>query len=450
MTLPPLRRIALGAALLAGAGCGSGSEGAARAEGASASAGGPLAADAARWPARSSDPRVVAARAALDEGRLDLARGLVEQAQGAAGFEAPLLRARLAFLAGDELGARRALEEARRDAPGDPRVSATAAELAAAAGNLEEADGLVRTGLREAGGALPELLRARGVILICTSGMARSGLDLLERAVAADPELPFVGRALGQAHLLVAKEELSAGDRDAALASIERSLERDPYEVEARRLRAEVLLALGEWGRAIAEYRALIDEGQPLAAEASTYAKNAGFWAMTQGERELALSYYRLALEWGLPREELGTGRALLTDAASDLGERAADALAAGDSDAALGLVEDALELDPDSLLVWFTKGCAHKERAEPELAVAAWQRVIADARAQGLDLPQPVHILLAEVQSLSLGRFDDARRTLEGYLLLEPGGAWVEPTRALLDGLPSEPVDVAPDDGHR
>ena len=446
-----LRRLALGAALLAAAGCGGQGEGELHAHrGAAAPAGDPLAADPARWPARSSDPRVVAARAALDEGRLDLARGLVEQAQGAAGFEGPLLRARLAFLAGDELGARRALEEARRGAPGDPRVSATAAELAAAAGHLEEADELLRAGLREAGGALPELLRARGVTLICTPGLARSGLELLERAVAADPELPFVGRALGQAHLIAAKELLHAGDRDGALAAVERSLEHDPAEVEARRLRAEVLLALGEWGRAIGEYRTLIDEGQPLEVEAATYAKNAGFWAMAQGERELALSYYRLALEWGLPRAELGTGESVLIEAAADLAERAADTLAAGDSDAALGLVEEALELDPESLLTWFTKGCVHKERDEPELVVAAWQRVIASARAQGLDLPQPVHILLAEVQGVALGRFDDARRTLEGYLLLEPHGAWIDDTRALLEKLPGEPAEVPPAGGDR
>ena len=47
----------------------------------------------------------------------------------------------------------------------------------------------------------------------------REGLALLEEALAADPGLPFTGRALGQAHLLIAKELAAALDFEHALES---------------------------------------------------------------------------------------------------------------------------------------------------------------------------------------------------------------------------------------
>jgi hypothetical protein len=49
------------------------------------------------------------------------------------------------------------------------------------------------------------------------------------------------------------------------------------------------------------------------------------------------------------------------------------------------------------------------------------------------------VHIKLAQAQGLGLGDFEEARETLEAYLILEPAGRWVEQTRKLIADLPEE-----------
>ena len=64
---------------------------------------------------RSDDPRVVAARKAVDEGRASLARSLVDQIGDAAGVEGLLLAARIASLEEDDMEAGRLVEDARAD-----------------------------------------------------------------------------------------------------------------------------------------------------------------------------------------------------------------------------------------------------------------------------------------------------------------------------------------------
>lgn len=388
-------------------------------------------------PERSADPRAVQARAALDGGRLDLAAALVEQALPLVGEEGPLLRARLHALAGRDFEALAAIEKARRATPSDPRVYATAAELHAAAGRLTEADNEIRRGV-EVAGVSPELVRARGVHLICTPGQARHGLALLERALGEDPELPFTARALGQAYLLVARERARAGDPRAALESVRRSLEHDPEDLQARRTEADLLLAVGSWGEAIQRYEALLAEGLPLEAELAVNCKNAGLWAaVKRGDRPLALAYYRRALELGLLREELGHGRVLLEEEADGRVEAAVHKLAARDREGALADLEAALADDPERLDAWNYRGHAHHELGQFAEAEDAWERVVTEARLRGVELPDPVHLQLARVQAVDLGRFDQARATLQAYLDLEPTGRWVERTRALLAGLP-------------
>lgn len=396
---------------------------------------------------RSTDRRVVRAREALDLLRFDEARALVEQAAPFAGAEAPLLWARLAAGTGEPAGglleALRRIEEARRASPDDPRVYATAAEVLAAHGRLAEADREIQRGL-EAAGLGPELVRARGVHLICTPGAARHGLKLLESARSQDPELPFLARPLGQAHLLVAKELAQADDPAGALAAVERSLEHDAADLDARRLYAELLMVTGDWGRGLARYEELLTEGLPLHAELATYCKNAGFWALTAvRDRELALRHYRRALELGLPREELGHGERFLSEEASARVERAAEALAGQDAALAGELVEEALELDPGSLEAWNYKGHAHYLAGELEEAARAWSWVVDTARLREVELPEPVHLKLAQVQALGLGDFEEARVTMETYLAGAPEGAWAERTRELLAALPEPPREL-------
>jgi len=385
---------------------------------------------------------VVRARAALESGQLDLARSLVEQAVPLAGVEAPLLRARLHAL--DPKGgfeALRAIEEARRLAPGDARVPATAAEIHAWAGRLEEAEAELQRGLAagDVTRVAPELLRARGVITICTPGVpARAGLRFLEQARDADPSLPYLTRPLGQAHLLVAKELAAAGENGEALRAVERSLEHDPDEADARLMRADLLMALGEWGLGIGIYEELLADGLPLGPELAILCQKAGFWAVSVvQDRELGLDYLRRALELELPREEFGTTLRVLEEAASERAAEGAQALAAEEREAAREALEDALFLDPECLEAHNWLGDLHYGVGEFEQAVERWHRVIDTGRVLGIELPEAVHLKLARVQAVGLGEFETARETLEAYLVLEPTGVWAEETKALLAKLP-------------
>jgi len=393
---------------------------------------------AAATPARSNDPRVVEARKALDLGRPDLARALVPQAVAVAGDEGPLLEARLAALTGDHLAALAHLERARREAPGDPRVYATAAEIHAAGGKLEEADREIKRGVEAGGATAPELARARGVQLICSPGQARHGLTLLLRAREMDPGLPFMDRPLGQAHMLVAKQEMGAGDLAAALTSVRQSLEHDPEDLDTRRLEVEVLMGLGEWGEGIAITEALLLEGLPLEAELAGYCKNAAFWAVTHGQRELGVKHYLRALQLGFPRAELGHGLSVLRAEAEDLAARGAESLDVGEESAARELLDRALVCDPESLLANNFLGNLHNGSGNFEGAVSCWHLVVDLARTEGIELPEAVHIKLAQAQALGLGDLEQARETLEAYLVLEPTGRWLDQTRRLIADLPA------------
>lgn len=393
---------------------------------------------AAELPSRSDDPRVVQARKALDLGRADLARALVPLAVAVAGDEGSLLEARLAALTGDHLAALAHLERARREAPGDPRVYATAAEIHAAKGNLAEADTEIKRGVEAGGATAPELARARGVQLICSPGQARHGLTLLLRARELDADLPYLDRPLGQAHMLVAKEKIRAGNLAAALTSVRQSLAHDPEDLDTRRLEVEVLMGLGEWAEGIASMEALLLEGLPLEAELAGYYKNAAFWAVTHGQRELGVEHYLRALQLGFPRGELGHGLSVLGAEAEDLAARGAESLDVGEESAARELLDRALACDPESLLANNFLGNLHHGSGNFEGAVACWHLVVDLARTEGLELPEAVHIKLAQAQGLGLGDFERARETLEAYLVLEPTGRWVDQTRRLIADLPA------------
>lgn len=399
---------------------------------------------------RSLDPRVVQVRGFLDAGDLELARAGIEEAAALAGpVEGPLLRARLAVHGqGGELDSLRFLEEARRAAVDDPRVAATTIELNAWTGRLTEAE----EELRRAGVSLgssgrpPEILRAFAVTILCTPGARpREGLALLEEALAADPGLPFTGRALGQAHLLIAKELAAALDFEHALESVRLSREHDPTDLETRRLEAELLVGVGQWGQALVVYEDLLAEGLPLEGEAADLYKRAGFWArVNKIDDGLALRYLRRSLELGLPRSVLGEVESrFLAEAASDEAALAAEDLEAGDLEACERHLDEARLLEPDGLMARYVRGKLYATRGgegEFEQALAEWRAVVTDARLDGVQLPVPVHIEIARHQVLGMDDLAGALETLDAYLTLEPEGAWVAETRALLEKLPPLP----------
>jgi len=421
---------------------------------------------------RSSDPRVVAARDAIDRGRLQLARGLVRQVEDSAGIEGTLLAARVASLAGEDSEAGRKIEEARRMDSADPRVYATAAELHAAAGRMETAELEIQRGL-EAAGVCPELERARGVFMIVSPGGAVQGLKLLESAIASDPELPFVNRALGQAHLVVAKLRDRAGDPVLALKHAERSLEFDPEDVDARRFHADALAGIGDLGAAVTIYEQLMQEGEPLSADLANLYWRIGVAALAQKKRDQSIEAFLLARGLGMSDDDLSTGALVLESAAEEKVAVAREAFDKGDLEFAQALIEEALqlwprsaaargehasyevfrgqeaegleesivhykkavEIDPNSYEGHYFLGIALRLSKDYEGAARELAWVVDSARADEIVLPDPVHLSLAQVQ-FEAGDTEDSVLTLETYLTQEPFGQYVDQTRELLDAL--------------
>lgn len=407
-------------------------------------------------PERSMDPVVVQLRQALDRGEVDLAEAMMEQAAPLAGeVEGPLLRARLAIL---NLGANeglleavRLIEQARVAGPLDPRVTATATEIHAWLGKLLEAeDELRRAGVvLGSAEAPPEILRAYAITILCTPGTRpREGLRKLEQAIAADPDLPFMGRALGQAHKLVAMDLARVNDLPQALKSVEQSLEHDPGDLTTVHLKVELLVGIGEWGTALRIYEDLMLEGMPIKAEAADLFRRAGFVAETRQNHELALTYLRRSLVLGEPRENFGELSAgLLQEAATTECEAARTDLEAQDFEGAQLHLDEAKFLDPGNLLAGVLQGdlCVARAGAgDWEQAELEWQAVITTARLQKVDLPMPLHLKLAKHQALALDDMKAAWETLEAYIVLEPEGEWVEATKQLMSKLPN-PNDLPP-----
>jgi len=427
--------------------------------------------------ARSDDPRLVALRSALERSNLPLAQQLRDQVGASSDVEYGLLDARLRAATGDFVGASRAIEEARGRAPNDDRVYATAAEIHAAAGRLETADTEIKRGVA-ACGATPALKRARGVHSICQSGGAEAGLKLLQAAQREDPDLPFLGRPLGQAYLLVGKGHMADGDREQALSAARASLEHDAEDLDARRFLAECCVASGEWGEALGLYEELLNEGEPLEAEVALLYKNAAVAALIRKERDVAVRFFQRARALGLDDAALSTGVTILSAeaqarvdrarAAAQAGEfdeaerlaleafefqrdyeparvelaelhlrRGIEVLNSGDSAGAAEAFRRALEYDPESLQAHNYLGHALYRSADLEAASEAWSFVVDTAQLEKIDLPDPVHITLARAQFES-GKLEEAHATLQSYLVLSPTGKFVAETRSVLAALPA------------
>ena len=107
-------------------------------------------------------------------------------------------------------------------------------------------------------------------------------------------------------------------------------------------------------------------------------------------------------------------------------------AFEAGENDAAERHFERALAYD-DSLLVAHSQlAVVHFQRREFLPAATRWRHVLDTALAEGLELPDPVHIYLAKAL-YGAEEKDDARAVLEAYLEREPEGRWSAPSEALL-----------------
>lgn len=108
-----------------------------------------------------------------------------------------------------------------------------------------------------------------------------------EKALADTPEgnRPAVLRGIAQTHAL-------EGDRDQAIATLERSLELDPDDSATLRLTAELLLEMGRKEEA-EEYMARLPEGEAIDA---TTRLNLGIDLYNQGDLDGALEHFEKAV----------------------------------------------------------------------------------------------------------------------------------------------------------
>ncbi|MEZ6016478.1 MAG: hypothetical protein R3F49_15275 [Planctomycetota bacterium] len=425
---------------------------------------------------RDMSSAAVALRAAIDAGQAGRAEELLAALEGRLGVEEPCLRARLAFLRGEESAWLADLEVARAAAPRDPRSYATAAELWAAAGQLDAARAELDRGVAATGELTPELERAKGVLALVQPGGTRVGFECLQRALARDPQLPFVARPMGQAYLLLAKAALAEQNPAAALEALDHSIAYDPDDLETQELRAQALYANERFREAIDAYEDLLARGRDVRGELALWHKNLGFLAQVAGDDAAAQRHYLRGRELGLSDDELGTGRhflhaaaqaalcasaereaagvrgaldaglveveplvrdvaALRGECAAELLQRAIGALSGEEvvaAQGALASVEASLLLAPEVRLarilrakLYFAAG-SFLEAAED----FAW--VVDDARTTGDELPEPVHLHLSACLDAS-GEPAAAKQVLDAYLLDHPEGRWLETTRARL-----------------
>lgn len=395
---------------------------------------------------RSDDPRVVRARDALEWGRAGEARGLVAQIGDSAGIESFLLRARLAFLVGDDVAAFRELEGARRAWPEDVRVPATAAELYAADGRIDAArEEVVR------GAALDphssDLVRAGGIVKLAQQGGAAAGVADLERALAADPELPYVRRARREGYVLLTRQALTQGDAVAAVEAAREAHAEDPDDPEVRELLAEAYAAVPWLDRAIPLYGQLLAEGRDVGTALAHLHKRAATEAILEaadhqargelGEAEhrrgVAIEHWMLARDLGLPDAALGHGVEALREEArvrDDLGVRAYEG---GDYPRAQELFELALRYDPQCLAALSHLGSIHLNLQEWDAAEARLSECWELAQLADEELPEPVHVKLAYVLDVQ-GRRVDAIALLRAYLDERPDGQHLLVTESALE----------------
>lgn len=384
---------------------------------------------------RVHDPELDALRRALDFGRVEEAERLLPVAPRA-GEEGLLLRARaLALRKNTTFESLRVLEQVRTANPSNPDVYSTAAEIYAARDGADTAWQEIRRG-EAACGSAPEFLRARGVLWILRENGAEKGLAFLEQAVEQDADLPFVDRSLGQAHLLVAKRRAQEKKVDEALVHVRASLAHDPEELDARRLEIELVAAAGDYELSITKLRALTTEHPELGSELALMEKRAGMALLLLGKRAGALEHFVAARAGGLTDAELGSAARLLAEAAHE--REAAGVTAFEGGDLALAEIEfrAAVRFDPDSIASQNHLGVVLYKKKDFAGAAVQWRAVLASARREQIELPEPVHLSLAKAV-LGGGDRVGARAVLAEYLALEPEGRWARVTRLAIDELP-------------
>ncbi|MBK7878078.1 MAG: hypothetical protein IPJ77_20660 [Planctomycetes bacterium] len=392
--------------------------------------------------ARSKDPELVRLRSALEFGRLAEAEALLPLAARAPD-EAGELTARFRALQGKLFDALRLLEAERTARPKDAAVYAALAELYAGEQKFETAWSELKRG-DEACGPSAELARARGVLWILREGGAKKGLEFLDRARAADPDLAFAARALGQAHLLLAKQAAKSEDVVLARHHVDRSLAYDAREVDALRLQADLQAAAGDFTSALATLEALVRGGESLGSELALLYKKGAFGALLAKNRPLALERFAKARALGLTDAELASGAQILADEARARREAGVAEYERGALAEAEAAFRAALGYDPGDLGARNHLAVVLFKQHDPAGAAEHWRQVLDGAKRVGIELPEPVHVNLAKAL-VQAGKAPEAEAVLDTYLAAEPEGRWAASTRAALEHLRGDAAPTAP-----
>lgn len=384
---------------------------------------------------RSRDPRLAEGIAALERGDLPVVSARLLELGETEAPDSICLRARLLAAQGDPVGAVRELDQAKLRFPDQGSIFAAAAEIHAAAGRLSTAQEEIRAGLAAAG-PCPELSRARGVYMLLQSGGAQAGLAHLLEARAGDAEIPYCLGPLAEAHRLLAIAALAKPEPALALAHVREGLAAEPDHPELLLLRADALLAAGDFDQALPAYEELARAGRNFGASLRGYYLKGAMAALVEGRPALATERYTRARELGADNAELGFGAEVLARELADARQRGERAYDAGDFATLRAQMERVLRLEPGDLAARNQLGVACFRSADPAAAAAAWSAVLEQAERDAIELPDPVHLNLAKALH-AMGKLDEIRPLLEAYLARHSQGAWVEQTREALARVP-------------
>ncbi|MEO6709962.1 MAG: tetratricopeptide repeat protein [Planctomycetota bacterium] len=380
---------------------------------------------------QSSDPRIVACAAALENGDLSQAQSLLLELADDQSPDSHCLRARLLAAKGDSIGALREIETARKRWPDQACLFATMAEIHATGGRLESAQAEIRAGLAAAG-PTPDLSRASGVVRLLQQGGAKAGMVHLLEAVRKAPHLFFTAAPLSEAHRLLATEALAKQNPVEALSHARAGLELEPKNPELRLLVADALVASGNYDDALPAYEEFAKEGRDLGATLRLYYQKGAMAALVDGKAELAVERYLRARQLGASDEELNFGAGVLHRAAADAqtkADLAFDEQRWGDARSAL---ERVLAIEAADLATRTQLGVVCFKLEDYASAEACWRRVLESAEAQKLVLPDPVHLKLAGALHAQ-GKDSEIKPLLESYLATAPDGEWAQLTREAL-----------------
>ncbi|MFT5079773.1 MAG: tetratricopeptide (TPR) repeat protein [Planctomycetota bacterium] len=384
---------------------------------------------------RSQDPRLIGARKALAAGQGSSARTQLDQLAGAAGVEGLLCEARLALWRREVVEAMAAVERARALAPADSRVFATNAEILASTDRDADAEIEIQAGI-EVAGLTPDLRRAQGVRMLFQSGRGPMALALLEAAMVADPDLPYMDWPLSQAYLLTARADLGQAGGAAAIEHALMALKHDSGLSEAYVVLGDGYSGVLDFTSSLESYRMAAEAGMDVERELVDTHLRAGMAARMLKDHRSATHHYLAARDFGLSDLELSSGVDYLASRASLAMTQAGEADIAGDFELAEDHLEEALNLDPSNLDALDHLGNLRFRGRRYNAAAVAWEVLVGFESAAGQGKASETHLNLGRALVLA-SRAKEARGFLQTYLDKWPDGPFADETRQMLKRLP-------------